>query len=128
MADYLQIVVVLGAILLEYEMFTHAKALHEGDRKEVWKGIWQSYPILFALALMLCAFGYLVLSIVWVFSPVLPIRIAGICLVCLGAISLVFQRVPRLEKLWYNPVLFRITSVISAGCLGTVAFVKGCGL
>lgn len=126
MLNYLQVLVALGALLLEYEMFSNARRLYEGERKEVWKDILGHYPGIVVIGLMACSLGYLALSVVWMFSDSLPVRIAGICLTSLGILSLVASRVSSLERVWSHPVLFRTTSAISAASLTAVVIVKGC--
>lgn len=123
--EYIQILVALGALLLEYENFSHAKELFEAeDRVEIHKEILRQYPLMVLPLLTLCGFGYLILSVVWVFSPDLVIRIAGIALVGLSLLGTVLKKF-SLEKLWHHPVAFRINSAISMACLGAVVIVKG---
>jgi hypothetical protein len=125
MLDYIQILVALGSILLEFESFRNARRLFEAeDRKAEWAKILQSYRITGVLLLSLAALGYAVCSVVWAFSPSLPIRVAGITLAGMTGLGFLMRRL-SLERIWLKPMVVRIDSVISIGCLLTVIFMKG---
>lgn len=125
MINYIQILVALGALLMEYESFSNAKLLSTTeDRKELWKDILSNYPFLIVIFMMISMIGYAILPLVWALSSEVMLRAAGTCLVSLAAISLAASRVPRLKRIWHTPVIYRIQSALSSICLGVVIYTK----
>lgn len=126
MLDYIQILIALGSILLEFESFRNARRLFEAkSRKDEWKKVLLgTYPIPIIFFLSLCGVGYLICSIVWMFDPRLPIRVAGIALVGMSGLGLLMRKL-SLERVWLRPLIVRVDAVISIACLLTVILVKG---
>ncbi len=120
MWDYVQVLVALGSILIEFESFRNARFLFEAKtRVEGWKKVLSTYPDGFLLLFGFCGIGYAVCSIVWAFNSQIPIRVAGITLLVVTTMEISFK--------WFcnRPLIKRIDSTVCILCLLTVVITKG---
>jgi len=74
-------------------------------------------PLLLSL---IGAIAYAVAAVVWVFSPVTMVRVAGITLVCLSGIGWSLDRSLGKRPTWYP----RFDAILSLICLGVIIYVR----
>lgn len=113
MLEYIQLVTILGASLIEFERLRTPL----NDIPVLLKG----YPALFRLFLALCTVSLLVCALVWALQSDM-IWVAGLGLLLMGGTASVLKlSVPKI----YNTVWFiRLDASVSLGLLGLAMYLK----
>ena len=117
MIRFLEMITILVVLVIEFEYLIKGKRMYGQDAKTKTLMLMEGYPKPMLVLFTLCSIGYLILAICWVLSSNLVIRIAGLSLVSVSIVSILWKKYP---PLWWD----RIDRIVSMIALVTVGYVR----